>query len=173
MQKSPFALNLTLSRRNNWDVKDLSIDLSVYAWNRKYEHILKHCWDLFWKFKIILGSFSQDWNLRSSRIKKNRHLRCSSHYKMSETSYKKYQSMDLYLVWISNFKHILRDCWDDFLRIKIWEVTELNKICFQFKGIVHPKMKMLSSFTHPQVVPNLYKCLCSAEHKGVYSEESL
>ncbi len=33
------------------------------------------------------------------------------------------------------------------------------------KGIVHPKMKILSSFTHPQVVPNLYECLCSAEHK--------
>ncbi len=31
------------------------------------------------------------------------------------------------------------------------------------KGIVHPKMKILSLFTHPQVVPNLYECLCSAE----------
>ncbi len=40
------------------------------------------------------------------------------------------------------------------------------------KGIVHTqKMKILSSFTHPQVVPNLYECLCSAEHKGRYSEE--
>ncbi len=39
------------------------------------------------------------------------------------------------------------------------------------KGIVHPKMRILSSFTHPQVVPNLYECLCSAEHKGRYSEE--
>ncbi len=39
------------------------------------------------------------------------------------------------------------------------------------KGIVHPKMKILSSFTPPQVVPNLYECLCSAEHKGRYSEE--
>ncbi len=41
----------------------------------------------------------------------------------------------------------------------------------QLKGIVHPKMKILSSFTPPQVVPNLYECLCSAEHKGRYSEE--
>ncbi len=31
------------------------------------------------------------------------------------------------------------------------------------KGIVHPKMKM-SAFTHPQVVANLYECVCSAEH---------
>ncbi len=38
-------------------------------------------------------------------------------------------------------------------------------------GIVRPKMKILSSFTHPQVVQNLYECLCSAEHKGRYSEE--
>ncbi len=39
-----------------------------------------------------------------------------------------------------------------------------------FKGIVHPKMKIMSSFTHP-VVSNLYECVCSAEHKGRYSEE--
>ncbi len=32
-------------------------------------------------------------------------------------------------------------------------------------------MKILSSFSHPPVVPNLYECLCSAEHKGRYSEE--
>ncbi len=44
-----------------------------------------------------------------------------------------------------------------------------KKACL--KGIVHPKVKMLSSFTHPQVVPNLYKCLCSVEHKGRYSGE--
>ncbi len=30
---------------------------------------------------------------------------------------------------------------------------------------------MMSSFTRPQVVPNLYECRCSAEHKGRYSEE--
>ncbi len=39
------------------------------------------------------------------------------------------------------------------------------------KGIVHPKMKILSSITDPNVVPNLYECLCSAEHKARYSEE--
>ncbi len=42
---------------------------------------------------------------------------------------------------------------------------------FPLKVIVHPKMKMMSSFTRPEVVPNLYECLCSAEHKGRYSEE--
>jgi len=40
-----------------------------------------------------------------------------------------------------------------------------------FKGIVHPKMKILSSFTHPQVVQNLYEFLYSAEHKRRYFEE--
>ncbi len=39
-------------------------------------------------------------------------------------------------------------------------------------GIVHPQRKILS-FTHPLVVPNLYECLCSAEHKERYFEESL
>ncbi len=32
-------------------------------------------------------------------------------------------------------------------------------------------MKILSSFTLPLVDPNLYECVCSAEHKGIYSEE--
>ncbi len=38
-------------------------------------------------------------------------------------------------------------------------------------GLVRPKRKILSLFTYPQVVPNLYDCLCSTEHKGRYSEE--
>jgi len=36
---------------------------------------------------------------------------------------------------------------------------------------VHPKIKILSIFTHPYVVPNLYVFICSAEHKGRYLEE--
>jgi len=32
-------------------------------------------------------------------------------------------------------------------------------------------MKILSVFTHPHVVPNLYEFNCSAEHKGRYLEE--
>jgi len=39
------------------------------------------------------------------------------------------------------------------------------------KGLVHPKMKILSVFTHPHVVPNLCVFICSAEHKGRYLEE--
>ncbi len=34
-----------------------------------------------------------------------------------------------------------------------------------FKGAVHPKMKTLSSFTRPQVVPNLYEFIFSVEHR--------
>jgi len=41
------------------------------------------------------------------------------------------------------------------------------------KGILHPKMKILSSFTHPQVVANLFEFLSSAEHTGRYFEERL
>ncbi len=54
-----------------------------------------------------------------------------------------------------------------------WSQSLIDSLCLVciVKGIVHPKMKILSSFTHPQVVPNLYECLCSAEHKGRYSEE--
>ncbi len=55
-------------------------------------------------------------------------------------------------------------------------VTALNSCVVglsKLKGTVHPKMKILSSFTHPQVDPNLYEFLCSAKNKGRYSEESL
>ncbi len=41
---------------------------------------------------------------------------------------------------------------------------------FIFKGIVQPKMKILS-FICPQVVPNLYEFLSFVEHKRRYSEE--
>jgi len=41
----------------------------------------------------------------------------------------------------------------------------------QLKELVHPKMKIPSSFTHPQVVPNLYEFLSSAEHKRSTFEE--
>ncbi len=34
-----------------------------------------------------------------------------------------------------------------------------------WKPIFHPKMKILSSFTHPQIVPNLHEFLSSAEQK--------
>ncbi len=48
----------------------------------------------------------------------------------------------------------------------------LNKSIFFLKGIVQTKMEILSSFTHPQVVPNLYEFLCSAKYKGRCVEES-
>ncbi len=39
------------------------------------------------------------------------------------------------------------------------------------KGIVHPKMDVLSSFTHPFVSPKPYDFLSSAENKRKYLEE--
>ncbi len=39
------------------------------------------------------------------------------------------------------------------------------------KGIVHLKILIVSSFTHLQVVLDLYECLSSAEHKRLYFEE--
>ncbi len=39
------------------------------------------------------------------------------------------------------------------------------------KVIVHPKMKILSSFTHLHVIPNLYDFLFNVEHKIRYFEE--
>ncbi len=42
--------------------------------------------------------------------------------------------------------------------------TIIHSDCFEaLKGIVHPKMKILSSFTLPQVVPNLHECLLNTK----------
>ncbi len=54
--------------------------------------------------------------------------------------------------------------------VQRWETVD--SAVALLKEIVHLKMKTLSSSTQPQVVPNLYECLCSAEHKQRYSEES-
>ncbi len=66
-------------------------------------------------------------------------------------------------------------CKAEFSASLLWSVTSHDPseimLIFSIKVMVHPKMKILSSFTHPQVVPNLYECLCSSEHKGRYSEE--
>ncbi len=63
---------------------------------------------------------------------------------------------------------LLRQLWP---AAEILTDLDLSQAALFLKGIVHPKMKIMSSFTHPQVVPNLYECVCSAEHKGRYSEE--
>jgi len=51
----------------------------------------------------------------------------------------------------------------------LWQINST----FSLKEILHPKMKMLSSFTSHQVVANLYGFLSSAEHEGRYFEERL
>jgi len=38
----------------------------------------------------------------------------------------------------------------------------LAKVNYYFKGLVHPKMKILSLITHPHVVPDLHS---PSEHK--------
>jgi len=55
------------------------------------------------------------------------------------------------------------------LRGKTAQTAFLNHTIL--KGIVHPRMKIMSSFTQTQVVPNLYEFLSSAEQKMTYFEE--
>ncbi len=44
-------------------------------------------------------------------------------------------------------------------------------IFFNLKGIRSPKNENSVIIYSPSVVPNLYECLVSTEHKGRYSEE--
>jgi len=55
--------------------------------------------------------------------------------------------------------------------LKLHAVTMRTHTSQILKGLVHPKMKILSVFTHPHVVPNLNVFICSAELKGRYLEE--
>ncbi len=66
------------------------------------------------------------------------------------------------------FKGALESFYTAFLMMALKWLCIINT---DIKETVHPKMKILSSFTHPQVDPNLYECVCSAEHKERYSEE--
>jgi len=60
-------------------------------------------------------------------------------------------------------------CFRKKIKVRNFKRQDIKRICF--KGLVHPKIKILSVFTHPHVVPNLYVFICSAEHKGRYLEE--
>ncbi len=48
--------------------------------------------------------------------------------------------------------------------IMTWAICHI----LAFKGIVHPKIKILSLITHPHVVPNLQDLHSSSEHKLKY-----
>ncbi len=47
-------------------------------------------------------------------------------------------------------------------------LTVQNMGLSALKGTVHPKMKILSSFTQPQVFPNLFECVCSRTQRTIF-----
>lgn len=54
-----------------------------------------------------------------------------------------------------------------------WEdcISSYKGMWWHLKGLVHPKMKTQSSFTHPHPVPKLHEPLPPAEHKRRHSKE--
>ncbi len=49
----------------------------------------------------------------------------------------------------------------------LWWASANVQVGLILEGIVHPKMKLLSSFTHPHIVPNLYKLTC-VKHNRIW-----
>jgi len=49
--------------------------------------------------------------------------------------------------------------------MNIFDIFKCNDFQTWLKGIVHFKMKILSSFTHPQVVSNLYEFINFTQKK--------
>jgi len=98
-------------------------------------------WSLFWKLKACLHVFIKNLNFFSTEER------------MTWISWMTW-------VWV-NYQQKFFLKWTTPL---IYPIPEL-------KGTVHPKMKIVSSFTHHHVVPNLYEFLSSVEHKSRYFEE--
>ncbi len=65
----------------------------------------------------------------------------------------------------------------DYLKITVYNsLYELRRSCFlkpraKLEGIIQPKISILSSFTCPHAVPNLYDFLSSEERKKICLEE--
>jgi len=55
-----------------------------------------------------------------------------------------------------------------YIVIHLHTETDKTSDCDTIKGIGHPKMEILSSYTHPHVVPNLYDFFYSAEYTRRY-----
>ncbi len=92
---------------------------------------------------------------------------CSRLLSMLSYCYKLLNTNFLFIkrLYKSNITHDCAVGWN--IRLWLRYYSEYQDI----KRIVHPRINILSSFTHPQVVPNLCECLCSTEHKGRCSEE--
>jgi len=55
--------------------------------------------------------------------------------------------------------------------MRFLELTRTHKrvlMLYNIEEIVYPRIKILSSFIHPHVIPNLYGFLSFAEHKTRY-----
>ncbi len=54
-----------------------------------------------------------------------------------------------------------------------WSAFEFGSVLNEqniLQGIVHPKINILSSFTYPHVVPNLYEFLSNVEQKKIFKK---
>ncbi len=99
---------------------------------------------------------------RTSFVIENANIVIYTHYSImfpaaSPTSAEVRKNLKFILGWTSQYK--IKD-------------LSLLLFCCDFKGIVHPKMKILSSCICPQDGPNLYEFFSSSvEHKIRYFEE--
>lgn len=54
---------------------------------------------------------------------------------------------------------------------KVRSMCQTSDSNLLLKGFVHPKLKILSSFTRPHVVPNLYYFVSFLQHKRIHFNE--
>jgi len=82
----------------------------------------------------------------------------------------KYYQPQTFDLWCTLWTHLTKFVSHDLDSCNLFQNL---KWVFGVKGILHPKTEILSSFTNPHVVANLYEFLTSDEHKARYFEERL
>ncbi|KAA0706425.1 hypothetical protein E1301_Tti023817 [Triplophysa tibetana] len=80
--------------------------------------------------------------------------------------------------FVENKIRYFKKCHNGFVSIQLNSIqfsVDLSPLFLKISYFVSPlnilKIKTLTIITQPQVVPSLYKCLCSVEHKERYLEE--
>ncbi len=108
--------------------------------------------------------------LKPSRLRNNQFTLCSVRHINSQFVW--VDSMNLArLVYISSISSAIS--FFIFYFILIFLVLWLSSKKKIVKGILHPKIAILSSFIHQHVVPNLYEFLSAVEHKRKNFEKCL
>lgn len=93
------------------------------------------------------------------------------HWQKSELKNELILSYQFLAVWLCLTQKYFEECWEpNNIGAHLISLRQISKYIYVPQKI-HPKLKILSSFTHPCVVLNSYEFLSFAQHKRWYFED--